>query len=147
MCRSERAAALARRFDFFLHVCFFYVYIHVYRNQPAAPAIFLHEYFFTCIFFLASCPQVYYMYIGISQLLQLARRRGRQYDRMIIELSGVAEPKNIRRELHTIYTWRCRAQEHQARGCGSGRGCPQIADQTKIKTSGESLRKRPRLAT
>jgi len=35
---------------------------------------------------------------SISQLLRLANRRGQQYDRMIIELSGVAEPKNIRRE-------------------------------------------------
>ena len=35
---------------------------------------------------------------GISQLLRLANRRGHLYDRMIIELSGVAEPKNIRRE-------------------------------------------------
>ena len=30
--------------------------------------------------------------------MRLANRRGNLYDRMIIELSGVAEPKNIRRE-------------------------------------------------
>lgn len=35
---------------------------------------------------------------GISQLLRMAHRCGTQYDRLIIELSGVAEPKNIRRE-------------------------------------------------
>uniref|UniRef100_A0A7S0HTR6 CobW C-terminal domain-containing protein n=1 Tax=Hanusia phi TaxID=3032 RepID=A0A7S0HTR6_9CRYP len=35
---------------------------------------------------------------GMSQLLRLAKRRGIKYDRIIIELSGVAEPKNIRRE-------------------------------------------------
>ena len=35
---------------------------------------------------------------SISQLLRLANRRGHLYDRVIIEMSGVAEPKNIRRE-------------------------------------------------
>jgi len=35
---------------------------------------------------------------SISQLLRIASRRGKPYDRIIIEMSGVAEPKNIRRE-------------------------------------------------
>mmetsp|Transcript_36548 Transcript_36548/g.91927 ORF Transcript_36548/g.91927 Transcript_36548/m.91927 type:complete len:374 (-) Transcript_36548:46-1167(-) len=35
---------------------------------------------------------------SILQLLRLSERRGYAYDRIIIELSGVAEPKNIRRE-------------------------------------------------
>jgi len=34
----------------------------------------------------------------IPQLLRLGLQRGYFYDRMIIELSGVAEPKNIRAE-------------------------------------------------
>jgi len=35
---------------------------------------------------------------ALLQLLRVAARRGSSYDRILIELSGVAEPKNIRRE-------------------------------------------------
>jgi len=41
---------------------------------------------------------------GISQLLRLGLARGCFYDRMIIELSGVAEPKNIRAEFEAART-------------------------------------------
>jgi G3E family GTPase len=41
---------------------------------------------------------------GISQLLRLGLARGYFYDRIIIELSGVAEPKNIRAEFEAART-------------------------------------------
>jgi G3E family GTPase len=48
---------------------------------------------------------------SILKLIRLSIRRGIKYDRIIVEMSGVSEPKNLRAEFidceETHQVWRC----------------------------------------